>query len=104
MKRKKAQAMTVKNMLYSCGILFSTLSMLYMYFVSASVLHVVIREELKKEGEQLRSEIGNLETNFITEQHKVNEAVVLQHGFKKTGEKIFIDRTPDSFVLLTRNE
>lgn len=71
----------------------------YMYFVSATILHVVVRKETDQTITQLHSQLSVLETEYITAQHQVSEYVATLSGFVETSEKIFIDRTPTTLVV-----
>ncbi len=104
MTKTKTHKLTTSRVLYICSVLLVILFLIYMYLVSASVMHVVIREENRQEGEKVKSEISNLETRLISRQHIINEEVVAQYGFKKNAKKIFIDRTPDTLVLSSQTQ
>ena len=74
---------------------------LYIYFVSASVVHVVLRTEVGRDVTLLSSEISELEGKYIEGQHKVSADIASLQGYEKIGDKIFIKRTEDSLVLRT---
>jgi len=74
---------------------------LYIYFVSASVLHVVMRTEVHQQIASISSEISELEGKYIQAQHKVSSDVASLQGYTHTSKKIFIDKTPSSLVLFT---
>lgn len=80
-----------------CLVLFA----LYIYFISASVVHVVMRTETSQEITKLASEISELEGQYIEAQHRVSSDIASLQGYTQTGAKIFIDRTPASLVLQT---
>lgn len=80
-----------------CLLLFS----LYVYFVSASVVHVVMRTEIDQEVTKIASEISELEGRYIEAQHRVSSDIASLQGYQKTDAKIFIDRSKDSLVLST---
>jgi hypothetical protein len=83
------------------GILLSVI-VLYMYFLSASVVHVVMRKEVDKEMVALGSTVSGLETEFIEAQHRVSENIASLKGFKHADEKVFIDRSDTTLVLSTQ--
>lgn len=83
----------------SLAFLLLGLMSLYIYLLSASVVHVVIRQELQHSIKDLHSEIGILETKYIDAQHTLSASVAALEGYEKTQQKIFIDRTPGSLVL-----
>lgn len=80
-----------------CMVLFA----LYIYFISASVVHVVIRTEIGQELAQISSEISELEGAYIAAQHRVSKDIASLQGYVQTQEKLFIDKTPSSLVLST---
>jgi len=71
----------------------------YIYLVSASIVHVVIRTETNQEVKKVSSEISLLEGRFIEAQHKVSSEIASLQGYTETSNKIFIDRTAPTFVL-----
>jgi hypothetical protein len=76
-------------------------AILYMYFLSASVVHVVMRKEVDKEITSLGSSLSTLETNFIEAQHEVSEDIASLKGYKHADNKVFIDRGDTALVLST---
>lgn len=77
------------------GILFC----LYVYFLSMSVVHVVMREEVQQEVARLNTQISQLEARYISAQHKVSQQVAQLEGFAEVTDKVFIDRSDDTLVL-----
>ncbi len=78
-----------------CGILFA----LYVYFICASILHVVARGEVDKTLSERRSTISSLEADFIAAQHAVSENVAYLDGYEEVHTKVFIERTEPSLVF-----
>jgi hypothetical protein len=84
---------------------FAALSMVlvtvacYMYFLSSSVVHVVMRKEIDKEIGILSSSIGSLEAEYIEVQHAISEDIASLRGFTRTDTKIFIDKTAGTLSL-----
>lgn len=77
----------------------------YMYFLSLSVVHVVMRKEVLQETNRLRSEIAFLETSYIEAHHTISSRVATADGFTEIRDKIFISATPGaSLVLRTAGE
>jgi len=72
---------------------------LYIYLISASIVHVVIRTETTQEMKKVSSEISLLEGRFIAAQHKVSSDIASLQGYTQTSQKIFIDRSEPQFVL-----
>lgn len=75
-----------------------------MYFLSLSVVHVVMRKEATAQIGQLRSEIAKLETSYIEAKHQISAKVANLDGFNETDEKIFISKTEQNLVLRSENE
>lgn len=78
-------------------------SVLYMYFLSASVVHVVMRKELNQEIANVSSYVSQLESQYIEAQHNMSNRIATLDGFVETDEKVFIDRTPATLVLHTND-
>lgn len=77
----------------------------YIYFLSVSVLHVVMRKELNQKISDLHSEIASLETTYIEAHHIISSKVAAADGFNEVKEKIFITQaTGQNLVLRTSNE
>jgi hypothetical protein len=74
----------------------------YMYFLSASVLHVVMRKEIDTELSQLNSKVGDLEAVYIEMQHAVSNELATREGFVPIDDKIFIN-TAEKALVLSRN-
>lgn len=77
---------------------------LYMYLLSASIVHVVIRKEISQDLVKLNSEISELETEYMTDQHRVSNQIASLEGYQEVTDKIFIDRTPDSLAFSGQGE
>lgn len=71
----------------------------YIYFLSASVVHVVIRKEVTNELASLHSEIATLEAEYIQRQHAVSDEIATQKGFVAVRDKIFLDRSDSSLAM-----
>lgn len=94
-----------QNSLYlSIGIVtFFTLLVLYMYFLSMSVVQVVLRKEVMHQKHTLESEIARLESKYIEAQHKVSDKIATLENFTETDEKIFITRGATPTLVLSDN-
>jgi sensor c-di-GMP phosphodiesterase-like protein len=80
------------------GLLFC-LAAVYMYLVSVTVMHVVVRKETTQSMKEINSQIAALETEYIKAQHAVSERVASLPDFVATPEKIFIERTDTTLVV-----
>ena len=90
-----------KTLFVALSSLCLVLFVLYVYFISASVVHVVMRTEISQEVSQISSEISQLEGKYIEAQHRVSSDIASLQGYQEASEKIFIDKTPSSLVLST---
>jgi uncharacterized small protein (DUF1192 family) len=75
----------------------------YVYFMSATIMHVVVRKEMSTSIAQLNSEISRLEAQYIHAQHAVSADIASLQGFVPVTEKVFINRAPDTLVLGVRD-
>lgn len=97
---KKLPTLSIEQYaLAGLGTLLLALFLLYAYLVSASIVHVVIQKEMKRDFTMLHSEIAQLETTYIAAQHAVSADIASLQGFVATTDKIFIDRNPGDLVL-----
>ncbi len=71
----------------------------YMYFVSASVVNVVMRMEVDGDIRALTTKVGELEAAYIEKQHAVSSDIAGMRGFVMADTKIFIDKAEDTLVL-----
>ena len=76
---------------------------LYMYLVSATVMHVVLQTETRQEIKSISSDISVLENRLIVAQHKVSKSIASLEGFTEVNDKVFIDRAPESLLLSNTN-
>lgn len=77
----------------------------YIYFVSASVVHVVVREETDKKISYVTSRIGDLESQYLAVQQAITEEDLAQYGFVDApAEKVYVRKAPDNLVLVTHDE
>ncbi len=72
----------------------------YIYFLSASIVHVVMRKEIDTQIAQIGSQLSDLESHYIEAQHAVSEDIASMQGFTRTDEKIFINKSEATLVLL----
>ncbi len=73
---------------------------LYIYFVAASVLSVVMRQDAERGVVAARSEIAALETQLIAAQHVISSRLAAEAGYATDRERIFVQRNaPDNVAL-----
>lgn len=75
---------------------------LYMYFLSESVVHVVMRKEVDAGIRDLNSKIGTLEAEYIERQHSVSNDIATRDGYVEPSTKIFIEKAGEKLVLSTQ--
>ena len=71
----------------------------YMYGVASAVTHVVMRAESEQQVQKLRSEISQLEAEYIAAQHRVSQHISMLEGYDEVVVKTFIDRRSPSLVM-----
>jgi len=96
---RKTQSNIEQKVCIALGTLCLVLFVMYVYFISVSVVHVVIRTETNQEMKKVSSEISLLEGRFIEAQHKVSSNIASLQGYTQTSKKVFIDRAAPAFVL-----
>ncbi len=77
---------------------------LYIYLLSASVMHVVVRTEINHQVREMTSQISLLESEFIAAQHAVSQNIAYLEGYERVHEKVFVDRSAPSLVLNTEEQ
>jgi len=76
---------------------------LYMYFVSAAVAHVVLRKEIDREIARESSYVSQLESKYIAAQHSISADIASLAGYEETSDALFINRTKTNLVLSENN-
>jgi|GEM_PF-1299940 len=75
------------------GMLLLVAFALYMYFLSTSVLNVVMRQEIDTEIHTTQTKISSLESRYIIAKTNLTQEVATAHGLQKTEQKTFITKT-----------
>jgi len=74
---------------------------LYIYFLSASVVHVIARKETDKEIAQVQSRIGDLESTYIRAKQAIATETIEHYGFVAIpATKIYVRKGSPNLVLL----
>ena len=84
-----------------CVGLFLSSIALYMYFLSLSVMHVVMRKETMHNLTEAKSEIAKLETSYIEARHVISTQVASVNGFTENQNKIFVSRAEQNLAYRT---
>lgn len=71
----------------------------YVYFLSLSVVHVVMRKEIDADIRELNTMVSELEASYIEKQHAVSSDIATMKGFVMADKKVFIDKGEDTLVL-----
>jgi predicted HAD superfamily hydrolase len=87
------------TMVYGLISLIFALIGLYMYFLSASIMHVVMRTEVEQKISAVQSELSSLETELMLAHHRVSSDIASLEGYVEPLKKHFIDRGEQSLVL-----
>ena len=77
---------------------------LYLYFVSASIVNVLIREEVEIEIAATNSLIGELENQYVSQRNNIDLAYAKSIGFVLIKDKQFVTRTTLAGRSLTVRE
>lgn len=87
------------TLVYGLSMLLIVLVGMYMYFLSASIMHVVMRAEVEQKISVVQSELSSLETELMLAHHRVSSDIATLEGYVKPTKKHFIDRGEQSLVL-----
>lgn len=82
-------------------VLFFGLIFMYMYFLSMSVVHVVLRKEVLHKASTVESEIATLEATYIDAQHKVSDKIAALENFTETDDKVFVTRGSEPTLVFS---
>ncbi|PIZ54329.1 hypothetical protein CO026_00015 [Candidatus Kaiserbacteria bacterium CG_4_9_14_0_2_um_filter_41_32] len=85
------------------GLTLITLLFLYVYFLSASVVHVVLRKQAITNTANIESQIAQLETSYISAQHSISNKIASSEGFSENSKKIFVSRAVPTFAMSASN-
>jgi hypothetical protein len=66
---------------------------LYLYFVSASIVNVLMHEEMSLEISKTHSRISELEMKYVKEKDSVTMNLATNMGFVSVSEKHFVERS-----------
>ena len=89
--RIKQNTLELKINLSLVGLIVC-LFVLYTYFLSASVVHVVMRTQINTQMQQTTTEISQLDAKYMTLQNKVSTDIASLDGYSHVTKKIFLSR------------
>lgn len=98
-RRTNILCATERKWVLSLLAVLAAVFVLYIYFVTSSVVQVVIRQELDREATEVKAKISELEVAYMSAQHAVSSEIASHEGYVDVEEKIYIDRTPGTLVL-----
>jgi len=75
-----------------CGIIM-LMGSLYIYFLSVSVMNVVMIQEKEHDITQLSDEVGELELAYLEKKEGISAPLVEELGFHKITHKSYVTRT-----------
>lgn len=93
-----------RSTLVCAGMFLLVAFSLYMYFLSVSVLNVVMREEIDGEIRKTNERLSVLESRYIAARTAITEETATARGFNKTTEKVYVMRTAPNLVLSGNDE
>lgn len=91
-----------RTWVFSLLAVLAAVFVLYIYFVTASVVQVVIRQELDGEITDTKAKISTLETAYMQAQHQVSAEIASRDGYVAVDHKVYIDQAQDTAVLSLR--
>ncbi len=85
------------------GAFFMLAFGLYMYFLSASIVNVVMRQEIDHEIRETATKIAELEARYVAAKSTVTEDSMGTYGFTTAPEKTYVSKKSEN-VVLSRND
>ncbi len=77
---------------------------LYMYFLSASIVNVVMRQEIDLEIRSTNARIAELEARYSSAKSAVSVEQAGTHGFISTVSKTYVSKKGENVVLSKNDE
>ncbi len=88
-----------RTALMAAGALFMVAFALYVYFLSASIVNVVMRQEIDLEIRAVNASLADLESRYIVARGAITEASAQERGFLKGASKTYVSKNPENLVL-----
>jgi len=76
---------------------------LYGYFVSTSIINVLVRKEIERDTAVISSQVSELETRYLSLKNEITLTYASNNGFYAVEEKYFAVRTSGLAGGLTLN-
>lgn len=77
---------------------------LYMYFLSASIVNVVMRQEIDLEIRNTNARIAELEARYSSAKNTITEDQATTYGFISTLSKTYVSKKGENVVLSKNDE
>ena len=81
-----------KRIFWILVVSIASLIILYGYFVSYSIINVVLREEVEQELTRVTTRISDLEFQYLSKKSSINLALAHSLGFQNISQKQFVSR------------
>ncbi|MCH8889453.1 hypothetical protein IID26_03500 [Patescibacteria group bacterium] len=81
-----------KRIFWILIISIASLLIFYGYFVSHSIINVVLREEVEQELTRVTTRISDLEFQYLSKKDSINLAFAHSLGFQNVSQKQFVSR------------
>ncbi len=88
-----------RKVFWSFLILVILFASLYMYFISASIVNVVLRKEIEGDIITTHSEVGELESRYLGLENNITMDRAFAMGFVKLADKKFVTRASQSLSI-----
>ncbi len=92
-----------KRILEALLFLLAFLAFLYIYFVSSSIITVIVREEVNGNIVTVSSTIGELESKYLALKNEITVEYAYSHGFSDISSKSYTPRVSTIGRVLTVN-
>lgn len=79
-----------RQIIFAVGALFLLCSVLYVYFMISSVMHVAARQELVREVSKLSAEVAVLETKYFDATQSITEKYAYANGYVALKNRSFV--------------
>lgn len=92
-RRSKTHTYDFGKKIFSLLIfLLSSLLLLYGYFISASIVNVLVREEVERDIADVSSHVSQLESQYLVQKNKITLEYAYTQGFSNITNKQFTAR------------
>ena len=93
-----------KRIFWTILLLLASLVVLYIYFVSKSIVNVIVREEIEQDIVAMQTEISELESMYLQQKNRINMPLAQSLGFRELPEREFVVRKSRLSTRLTLSD